>query len=191
MSGRPAERGYSMVALVAAMAVMTILISVGVSGWRYVMQDAREEELLFRGVQIANAVKAFQAKNGGAYPPSLDVLVKGKYLRKAYKDPMTEDGKWRFLRPGEGATVMPAPGASPLPGSTMKSGPTGLASPRPGTIGGEIGVVAGVASRSTETSLRVVNGRTRYNEWLFLPGQVPVVGQPPTMGGNVKPPVRK
>ena len=36
----------------------------------------------------------------------------------------------------------------------------------------------GVASTSTEKSLRVFNGRTRYNEWVFLPGQPRVVGRP-------------
>jgi hypothetical protein len=35
-----------------------------------------------------------------------------------------------------------------------------------------------VASTSTEKSLRIFNGRTRYNEWVFLPGQPRVVGKP-------------
>jgi hypothetical protein len=35
-----------------------------------------------------------------------------------------------------------------------------------------------VASTSTEKSLRIFNGRTRYNEWVFLPGQPRVVGRP-------------
>jgi hypothetical protein len=38
---------------------------------------------------------------------------------------------------------------------------------RPGTtIGG--GPVLGVVSRSTEASLRLYNGRSRYNEWAFV-----------------------
>jgi len=35
-----------------------------------------------------------------------------------------------------------------------------------------------VASRSTEESLRLFNGRKRYNEWLFIPGQARVIGRP-------------
>jgi hypothetical protein len=35
-----------------------------------------------------------------------------------------------------------------------------------------------VASRSTEDSLRVFNGKTRYDEWLFLAGQPRIVGRP-------------
>jgi hypothetical protein len=41
-----------------------------------------------------------------------------------------------------------------------------------------MGGFMGVASTSTERSLRVFNGRTRYNEWTFLPGQPRIVGRP-------------
>jgi hypothetical protein len=35
-----------------------------------------------------------------------------------------------------------------------------------------------VASTSKDDSIRVFNGRTKYNEWLFLPGQPRDVGRP-------------
>ena len=34
----------------------------------------------------------------------------------------------------------------------------------------------GVASTSTDKSLRIFNGRTKYSEWLFIPGQPRIVG---------------
>jgi hypothetical protein len=34
-----------------------------------------------------------------------------------------------------------------------------------------------VASTSTDKSLRIFNGRTKYNEWLFVAGQPRVVGR--------------
>jgi hypothetical protein len=34
-----------------------------------------------------------------------------------------------------------------------------------------------VASLSKDKSLRVMNGKTRYNEWLFIVGQPRVVGR--------------
>ena len=77
------------------------------------MQNEREQELFFRGDQIATAIERYQKKNGGAAPPTLEVLVKGKFLRKAYTDPMTKDGKWRFIRVGE---VMLARARAALPG---------------------------------------------------------------------------
>jgi type II secretory pathway pseudopilin PulG len=159
------QRGFSLVALVAAVAIMMILMGAAVPSWRYVMKDDREEELYFRGCQIADAVERYQRKNGNALPPSFEVLVKGRYLRKAFGDPFAKDGKWRVIRPGEGIGG-PTRGASPSP------------SPRPSTapVGGGVGVIAGVASLNTDKSLRLFNGRDHYNEWLFVAGQPRLIG---------------
>ena len=109
---RRPEAGYSMVALLAAVAIMMVMMAAAVPSWRYVMRNDAEEELLFRGGEIADAIARYQRRNGNALPPSLEVLVKGKFLRRAYKDPMTKHGRWRFLRPGEAV----APVASGIPG---------------------------------------------------------------------------
>jgi type II secretory pathway pseudopilin PulG len=213
---RRREDGYSLVALMVAVAVMLVLMTAAVPSWRYLMKNDREEELIFRGGEIADAIARYQRRNGNALPPSIDALVKGHFLRRAYKDPMTKDGKWRLIRPGE--AIGPVPGAagagrgkgagagtSPATSGTGKSG-TGTAGT--GTSGSAasssastrglgggttIGGFQGVASTSTEKSLRVFNGRTRYSEWLFVPGQPRVVGRPagpaaPQPGGGVRPP---
>jgi type II secretory pathway pseudopilin PulG len=174
-TGRPAEAGYSLVALMAAVAIMLVLLTAAIPYWRYVVQDEKEEELLFRGGEIADAIARYQRRNGNALPVSLEVMVKGKFLRRAYKDPMTKDGKWHFLRPGEaiGPVIpgVPGPGGG-TPTTTTTTRPTAFSQP-----GFTLGVIQGVASTSTEKSLRVFNGRTHYNEWLFLPGQPRVVGR--------------
>jgi type II secretory pathway pseudopilin PulG len=173
---RPAESGYSMVALLAAVAVMLVLMTAAVPYWRYVVQNDREEELLFRGGEIADAIARYQKKNGNALPVSLDVLVKGKFLRRAYKDPMTKGGQWRLLRPGQ--AIGPLPPGVPQPGGTGAA--TTTTTTRPSAFsqpGFTLGVIQGVASTSTEKSLRVFNGRNHYNEWLFLPGQPRVIGR--------------
>ena len=41
-------------------------------------------------------------------------------------------------------------------------------------------MIAGVASKSQETSLRLFNGRSRYDQWVFLP-------QPRLLGGDKGP----
>ena len=174
---RGGERGFSLVMLLAGITVMMIVMGAAVPTWRYVMQDDREQELYFRGDQIARAVEEYQRKNGNAYPPSLDVLVKGRYLRKAYKDPMTKDGKWRVVRPGETVMVSAPGGASPAFGAPQPLGGT------------SIGLMAGVASLSKQDSLRLFNGRTRYDQWVFLAGQPRRLGRNtgpmPGMPGNV------
>jgi type II secretory pathway pseudopilin PulG len=236
---RRREAGYSLVALMASVAVMLIMMTAAIPSWRYLMKNDREEELIARGGEIADAIMRYQRRNGNALPPSLEALVKGKFLRRAYKDPMTKDGKWRLIRPGEaigptapgaaggsgtgsgssgfgasssaasGTTRGGASGGSPSasPGGGPSSSSSGFGSSRGpagsssggssfgssfSQPGGALGGFQGVASTSTEKSLRVFNGRTRYNEWIFLPGQPRVVGRPvgptsPQPGGGVRP----
>jgi type II secretory pathway pseudopilin PulG len=192
VTARTGESGYSMVALMAAVAIMTIMMAAAVPSWRYVMKNDAEEELIFRGGEIADAIARYQRRHGNALPASLEVLVQGKFLRRAYKDPMTKHGRWRFIRPGEAVGAAP-PG---IPGTggvvtttTTTTRPSAFATP-----GATLGGFQGVASTSTEKSLRVFNGRTRYDEWVFLPGQPRVVGRPigPPVarpgGGLTKPP---
>jgi type II secretory pathway pseudopilin PulG len=190
----------------AAVAIMLILMTAAVPSWRYLIKNDREEELIARGGEIADAIARYQRRNGNALPPSIEALVKGKFLRRAYKDPMTRSGQWRLIRPGEavvptaGAAGAGSPGSSrgagPSSGSSATSGlssgtsgPSASTTARPGmTLGG----FQGVASTSTDRSLRVFNGRTRYSEWVFLPGQPRVVGRQvgpalPSPGGGVRP----
>src|ERR1051326_4313063 len=59
----------------------------------------REKELMFRGMEYARAIQKYQRKFG-AYPTSVDQLLQTnglRFLRKAYKDPIT--GKdFRLIR---------------------------------------------------------------------------------------------
>jgi type II secretory pathway pseudopilin PulG len=190
-------RGFSLVIVLAGITVMMILMGVAVPTWRYVMQDDREQELYFRGDQIARAVEEYQRKNGNAFPPSFDVLVKGKYLRRPYKDPMVKDGKWRIVRPGEAMPVSAAPtgGASPRVATSPPPSPSPPASAFGPAGGTSVGVIAGVASLSHDTSLRLFNGRTRYDQWIFLAGQPRLLGRnqtpnrlPGGTGGSGLPP---
>ena len=87
MKAGSGERGFALVALLTALTVTLIAMSVAAPTWRYVVQNDKEEELLYRGGQIADAISRYQRKNGSSFPPSLDILVKQKFLRQAYKDP--------------------------------------------------------------------------------------------------------
>lgn len=179
------EAGFSLVAVVAGMTIMLILMGAAMPSWKYVAQNEREQELFFRGDQIATAIERYQKKNGGTAPPSLEVLVKGKYLRKAYTDPMVEDGEWKFLRAGEvalvrpgglGAPMAPAPRPSPTP------------RPRAGTSASPqlAAPFVGVVSTSDKESLRVMNGQDRYDQWMFVAGRPRVLGRSgmEPQGGN-------
>jgi type II secretory pathway pseudopilin PulG len=185
---RAGQRGYALVALMATVAVMLIALAAAAPSWRYLVKNDKEEELLFRGGEIADAVQRYQRRNGNALPGSLEVLVKGKFLRRAYKDPMTKDGKWRLIRPGDAIGPL---GNNPLDPAASRSGTTTTTTTttttRPSAFNQPttaIGGFQGVASTSTDKSLRIFNGRTKYNEWVFLPGQQRVIGRPQQTPGR-------
>jgi general secretion pathway protein G len=174
------EAGFSLVGAAAGITIMLTLMGMAMPAWKYVMQDDREEELLYRGAAIVDAITRYQKENKNL-PVSLDNLVKRKYLRKAYTDPMTKDGKWRFIFPGEPALAKVGGGVRPLPGPGGMAdgrGRPGMQS-RPGPGGDTIGPFMGVASTSTATSLRLLNGRSKYDEWIFAVGMPMVIGKPP------------
>jgi type II secretory pathway pseudopilin PulG len=109
--GQDGQRGYAMAALLVSIGVMTLLMSVAMPVWRTQAQREKEAELVFRGEQIARAINLYTRKMGGGnFPPNLDVLVQGRFLRKKYKDPMTEKGEWDLILAGGG---VPGEGGSP------------------------------------------------------------------------------
>jgi type II secretory pathway pseudopilin PulG len=178
-------QGYVMAGLLVAIAVMSILMAAAMPSWRHMVQREREAELVFRGEQYARAVGLFQRKFAGAFPPSVDVLLQQKFLRKKYKDPMVPDGEFQVLyqtsagqqpgqvgTPGLGGSSIGRPSPSPSPSSDDDDRPSpGQIGGRPSTAFGTAGPrggVTGVVSKSTQRSIRLYKGRNRYNEWQFL-----------------------
>jgi type II secretory pathway pseudopilin PulG len=100
LEGQARQRGYALAAVLITIAIMSIVMSALLPVWRQQMQREKEAELIFRGEQYARAIYLFQRSNGGQYPPSIDALVQGRYLRRKYKDPMTEDGEFLPLSVG-------------------------------------------------------------------------------------------
>jgi type II secretory pathway pseudopilin PulG len=182
------QRGYAMVALLIAMSVMAVLMSALLPQWTTMARREKEAELVFRGNQYARAVALFQRKFANAAPPSIDVLVEQRFLRKKYKDPITNDD-FQPLYANQAMT----PGGVGGPGQQQSGqqqagqqrGATGapggqLLQPGFGATGATgAGGIIGVTSKSKDTSLRVFNGRTRYNEWAFVNVQTSQrIGQP-------------
>jgi hypothetical protein len=154
-----------MAALLVALGVMAVLMSAIIPAWRHQAKREKEAELIFRGEQYIRAISLWEKKMGpGARPPNLDILVQQKFLRKKYKDPMTEDGEFLPLMAGANAPGQDSPGQRGGRGRGMTP-----PAPSPFGRGGAVaGGIFGVVSKSTETSIRLYNGRGRYNEWQFL-----------------------
>ena len=207
-----------MVALLVAMSIMAVMMTVAMPVWKHNIQREKEEELVFRGKQYVHAIQLYGLKFANTQPPSVDALVEQRFLRKKYKDPITNQD-FDLVRAnqapqpgagGQGGAATPGRGGA-LPGPTPGAGGTGSAAPGPqrgisqiGSPGANpVGGIVGVSSKSKDKSIRLYNGRSHYNEWVFvyqpqvqapgaggapggIPGQRggPGVGGPGPIGGQ-------
>ena len=132
------------------------------------------------------------------------MLVQGRYLRKKYKDPITNED---FLPipaagaiPGQGGQTVGGRAGQPAqggrggaPASGFGAGSTGASTSSSGFSSTNVpGGMMGVVSKSKEESIRLYQGRNHYNEWTFLfvnqqPGGPGGRGQPGGPGGRGQP----
>ncbi|MGH9522993.1 MAG: hypothetical protein ACRD3E_10715 [Terriglobales bacterium] len=183
------QAGYILLVLLLMVALLMLSITAVAPRVAQEAKRDRETEMIHRGAEYARAVKRFYRKFG-RYPATLDQLQETnhiRFLRKAYTDPMTQDGKWKLLHPGDvkiaGANVgtpvsalasktqQPSglgqttnPTSSLTPGtSTSTTSMTGAASNS--QFGG---VIIGVASTSDQEGIHEFAGSAKYKEWYFV-----------------------
>jgi len=72
---RRGEAGYNLVILVVAITVMGILLAIALPSWGSIIRRDREEELIFRGFQYAEAIRCYKHRNGGLLPVRLEDLI--------------------------------------------------------------------------------------------------------------------
>ncbi len=156
--------GYTIVVLLVAASILVIGLLVAVPVWKTQLQREAEDELIFRGLQYVEAIRRYQTKNPGQFPSSIEELVKKRYLRRPFSDPMTKNGKWDIIvqqdRLARGGSRTPSANLSQLllvPQDSLAS----LPNPR----------ILGVVSPSTEKSIRLYNDADTYDKWLFYYGQ--------------------
>jgi type II secretory pathway pseudopilin PulG len=179
--GRRGDEGYAMAALLVGIAIMAVVMTMAVPTWKTFTKREKEAELVWRATQYVRAIALFQRKYANAYPPNLDILLNERFLRKKYKDPFTKDGEFQLIYAADQQQRPGLPPGNPPPGGTNPSSPLDQRTQGPaGARGGIIGVV----SKSSETGLRLFNGRSKYNEWTFTP-QTVMGTRAPGAGGNV------
>ncbi len=100
---RRREAGYNLVVLVVMITVLNILIAKALPLWSAVIQREKEEELIFRGLQYAEAIRVYEKRTGGL-PTKLEQLieVEPRSIRQLWRNPMAEDGSWLLIPPGQG-----------------------------------------------------------------------------------------
>jgi general secretion pathway protein G len=105
----PGARGFTLIELIVATAILVILTGLAIPLVRVTIQRERERELRYDLWMMRDAIDrfkdaadrgAFQIKVGSeGYPPDLETLVngvdvQGKKLRKIPIDPMTGQAEW-------------------------------------------------------------------------------------------------
>ena len=116
------EHGYALVSLLALMTVIAIFALAAAPSIRQQAQREREQEAIFRGEQVAEAIRvyySYQQRLGKVgvpgLPTSMDQLLEGvpsgtkklQVLRaSAGRDPLTVSGEWKLIRPGPTSTQM-------------------------------------------------------------------------------------
>lgn len=172
------EGGYTLVIVVLAIAIMSILMGVAVQTVEFQMRREREAELIFRGEQYVEAIRLFRMKYG-RYPMRLKEIWEAnpRVIRKEWKDPITDSEDWGLIFLGQGGRRIGPQnplGQTPQPTQTVTyegTRPTEDDSSPFGTSGKEgekIGPIVGVHSKSCDESIKVYQGRTTYCEWQFV-----------------------
>jgi type II secretory pathway pseudopilin PulG len=118
------EGGYTLVALLALMTVLALFAMAAAPSVQQQALREREREAIFRGEQVADAIRDYYHYRAGvtrtagdqALPRSMDDLLQGipipggsrnrQILRSsAARDPLTIEGEWRFILPRTEALV--------------------------------------------------------------------------------------
>lgn len=192
---RSSEAGYNLVVLAVLITVMNIAIAAALPYWSSWAKRQKEDELIFRGLQYAEAIRLFRVRQG-RLPTALEELieVEPRVIRQLWSNPMDEEGRWGLLMQGAPSNAgqqgnRRTGSAGPANAGAAGGAGGGLtAVPPPNEEEGEgptVGPILGVYSATPGPSMRVWNGQEDIENWHFTseliqlrPGNV-TDGRPP------------
>jgi len=106
------ERGYTLVALLLVMTLLALFALAAAPNVKQQTQREREKEAIFRGQQVAEAIRLYYRYRGAqgvnSLPTSMDQLLEGiprgtqklQILRpEAAVDPLSHSGEWKLIGP--------------------------------------------------------------------------------------------
>ncbi|HEV7398199.1 MAG TPA: hypothetical protein VGN86_16930 [Pyrinomonadaceae bacterium] len=117
-ANRSGEAGYTLVALIALMTLLALFAMAAAPNIAQQAQREREKEAIFRGEEVAEAIRLYYTaqvragRPGGdtALPTDIDQLLEGVQIQgrtkklqilraSAARDPLSRDGEWVLVRP--------------------------------------------------------------------------------------------
>jgi len=106
------QRGYALVSLLLVMSLLALFALGAAQNIRQQAQREREKEAIFRGEQVADAIRSYYRYRGAqgvnSLPNSMDDLLQGiprgtkklQILRsEAAHDPLSSSGEWKLIGP--------------------------------------------------------------------------------------------
>ena len=103
MNRRNSQSGYALLIILIMVTLMSIALAAAIPAIKTQIRREQEIELQHRGDQYVRAIQKYYHKFG-RYPSSVDQLVSTnnlRFLRKRYKDPITDKDDWRVIHLGE------------------------------------------------------------------------------------------
>ncbi len=174
LADRSFEAGYNLVVLAVLITVMNIAVAAALPYWSSWAKRQKEEELIFRGLQYAEAIRLFRVRQG-RLPTALEELieVEPRVIRQLWPNPMDEEGRWGLLMQGASGNTgqqgnRPAQGAGQANAAAAGGGLTAV--PPPNEEEGEgptVGPILGVYSATPGPSMHVWNGQQDVGNWYF------------------------
>lgn len=195
-----AEAGYTLVAMLALMTLLALFALSAAPSLRHQAQREREKEAIFRGEQVADAIRDYYlyriattgAAGPQALPTSMDQLLEGipipggskkrQVLRaSAARDPLSSTGEWRTVRPlapelleFQRAVIVYAGGLPPQPAYTQIQALQQVAAPTMAGVldtGSSLSAAGGEDSSADSSGPFVgVTSRSRNNSILYYYG---------------------
>ena len=157
---RADSRGYTLSILLAMMVVMGVFMYKAHLWAPTQINREREAELIYRGEHLARGIAQFRQKTG-RYPTSLQEVesLRPRVIRKAYKDPLSENGEWTYIY-------------------NVPTAPSGNNEGLP---------IIGLRSTSQRDSIKSYQNRSLHSDWEFssldplLGGPLPNLMPPPNL----------
>jgi type II secretory pathway pseudopilin PulG len=154
------EAGYNMVILMVMVTVLGILVAAALPAWSAAIQRQKEEELIFRGLQYAEAIRVFQQRFG-RLPNTLDELIKvePRSIRRLWDDPLTGKAEWGLVFAQQGG--VDANGRPRSPGAIIEGATSG--------DGDKVtqGPILGVYSLAQGDAILTFMDQDDYSQWRF------------------------
>jgi type II secretory pathway pseudopilin PulG len=218
---RDSERGATMMAVLGMMTILAIGLMAVAPSIQHEVQREKEVEAIRRGEEVADAIRQYvQFYNGQRLPESIDDLLEGlpqgtkkrQILRaSAAVDPLSEDGKWRLVKPDPETIARFAQRVQEHNNGVLPSNPSPVFNRYTVVIVNSLNTgiedvededfevvtdnqpFIGVASQSRGNSIINYYSIERHSNWIFTPlfrGNSSFGGGPGVPITPVRPPVR-